>query len=343
MSLASSLAPVDLQPWALSILGVDCPAELEPVAGDASARRYFRLRLDGRSYMAVESPPESQKNAEFLRVRELLAAAGITVPALLGADLVRGYLLLGDLGDRLLLRELDPGAKGNPYRPAFALLLSMAGIDPGDPTWPRYDDALLSEELGRFPQWFAQRLLGSAAPEDAVWQPFTETLKASALAQPTVLVHRDFHSRNLMPQADSSLALIDFQDAVIGPFTYDLVSLLRDCYIRWQPEQVEAWALAYRALWQQQGQQEDVTEAQFLRWFDLMGLQRHVKVLGTFARLYVRDQKPAYLNDLPLVIRYVREMLARYRHEEAALAAFGDWFDAELLPLVRQQAWGSDL
>ena len=341
--MASSLPPADLLPWSLSLLGVGNAAELDPVSGDASARRYFRLYLDGASYMAVDSPPESQKNAEFLSVRALLSTAGITVPNLHGADLARGYLLLGDLGDRMLLQELDQDTAGRSYQQAFAVLLAMGSIDPGDPDWPRYDDALLSEELGRFPPWFAQQLLGGPAPEEAIWRPFAELLKANALEQPVVLVHRDFHSRNLMPQADGTLAVIDFQDAVIGPVTYDLVSLLRDCYIRWQPQQVEAWALSYLELLQQQGQLEDVSQAQFLRWFDLMGLQRHVKVLGTFARLYIRDQKPAYLDDLPLVIRYVREMLAKYRNGEQALAAFDDWFEAELMPLVRRQSWGAGL
>ncbi|TDG11604.1 aminoglycoside phosphotransferase [Seongchinamella unica] len=327
--------------WSLSVLGAEGPAELEPVSGDASARRYFRLRLDGGSFMVVDAPPDSQKNAEFLAVRELLCAAGITVPDLHGADLSRGCLLLGDLGDRLLLQELDPAADGAPYQRALAVLLAMASIDPADPHWPRYDDALFSEELGRFPQWFVEQLLELPAPDDSIWQAFTEVLKASALEQPTVLVHRDFHSRNLMPQPDGALAVIDFQDAVIGPVTYDLVSLLRDCYIRWQPQQVEAWALSYLGMLRQRGQLMSIDDARFLAWFDLMGLQRHIKVLGTFARLFIRDGKPAYLHDLPLVIRYVREMLHKYRGEVAAIAAFDHWFETELMPVIRQQSWSA--
>lgn len=340
--MTSAPPPADLLTWSLSVLDVDSPAELEPVAGDASARRYFRLRLPGQSFIAVEAPPDSQKNTEFLAIQHLLAAAAITVPAVFGADLSRGFLLLGDLGDRTLLPELSVSSVDEQYRQAFDVLLAMGEIDPGDPQWPRYDDALFSEELSRFPEWFVEQLLGLPLPAAGLWQPFAEFLKRSALMQPTVLVHRDFHSRNLMPQPDGTLAVIDFQDAVIGPVTYDLVSLLRDCYIRWPPQQVEGWALSYLQRLQQRGGLEDVTADEFLRWFDLMGLQRHIKVLGTFARLYLRDKKPAYLTDLPLVIAYVREILAKYRDEVAQLANFEDWFEGELMPAVRQQPWGAD-
>ena len=341
--MTSKPPPAELLPWCLSVLGADGPAELEPVAGDASARRYFRLRVAGQTFIAAEAPPDSQKNAEFLAIRELLAAAGIRVPALHGADLSRGFLLLGDLGDRMLLSELSASSADKQYRQAFDLLLAMCDIDPGDRQWPRYDDALLSEELSRFPEWFVEQLLGVALPDASVWRPFAEFLKSNALAQPTVLVHRDFHSRNLMPQEDGSLAVIDFQDAVIGPVTYDLVSLLRDCYVRWQPEQVQAWALSYLQMLRHHGHLTDVEANQFLRWFDLMGLQRHIKVLGTFARLYLRDKKPAYLADLPLVIRYVREMLVKYREDLAELASFDEWFEGELMPVILQQPWSADL
>ena len=340
--MTRDLPPDDLLPWALSVLTSEGPAQLEAIAGDASARRYFRLRQGERSFIAVEAPPESQKNHEFLAIQKLLLGGGIRVPALYGADLARGFMLLEDFGDRLLLDELNSSSVDGCYRQAFELLQLMGDVDPGDPCWPRYDDALFSEELSRFPQWFVQSLLGVPLPEETLWRAFAECLKANALAQPTVLVHRDFHSRNLMPQADGALGLIDFQDAVIGPVTYDLVSLLRDCYIRWQPEQVEAWALEYLQMQQRCGKLVDVEPQQFLRWFDLMGLQRHIKVLGTFARLYLRDQKPSYLADLPLVIRYVQEMLSRYRGELDQIDQFASWFDDALMPAIRQQAWSQE-
>ena len=331
--------PEGLLPWAQSTLGGVPEGDLIPVAGDASARRYFRFKVEGQSYIAVEAPPESEKNTEFLAIRELFEQAGITVPSFYGADLERGFLLLGDLGDRLLLDELTPESVDRSYQQAFDVLLTMGAVDPGDPLWPAYDDALFSEELSRFPQWFVSELLGAELPPAAVWLPFADLMKRNALEQPRVLVHRDFHSRNLMPQTDGSLAVIDFQDSVVGPVTYDLVSLLRDCYVRWPPEQVQQWALDYLSLLQSKGQLEGVSAEKFMRWFDLLGLERHIKVLGTFARLYLRDHKSTYLQDLPLVIEYVREMLEKYRLEFAEVASFAQWFEDALIPVIDTQPW----
>jgi len=340
--------PGELLNWALSVLAPratgSAPA-LSVVAGDASNRRYFRASIAGRSYILVDAPPATEKNQAFLAVRELLAGAGVKVPALYAADLARGYLALEDLGDRLLLAELDAGTVDARYRAAMDLLLQVAAMDPsGLPAaFPRYDEALLEEELGRFPTWFVESLLGQSlgADEQRLLQACSARLVASALEQPRVLVHRDFHSRNLMPQDDGALGVIDFQDAVLGPVTYDLVSLLRDCYIRWPAVQVQDWALAYRQMLQARGLPGAVDAPRFLRWFDLMGLQRHIKVLGTFARLYLRDGKPAYLQDLPLVIQYVREIAAKYAPEDPALAEFHRWFDRRLAPLIARQEWGA--
>ena len=330
-----------LLPWVLASLGLEYGPALVPVAGDASARRYFRLVAGADSYIAVEAPPASEKNKEFLAIRDVLEAAGLCVPALLAVDLQRGFLLLSDLGDRLLLNELKPDTVHGAYGNAMHVLQQLAFAGGCDANWPRYDEALLNEELGRFPDWFVDRLLSVDAPAETTWQPLVDLLTGNALEQPRVLVHRDYHSRNLMPQADGRLAVIDFQDAVIGPVTYDLVSLLRDCYVRWEPSQVRAWALAYLAQLQRTGALENVSEAAFLRWFDLMGLQRHLRVLGTFARLYLRDGKPGYLADLPLVLRYVRETLHQYQHESAAIGAFAEWFRDELSPAVAAQPWSN--
>jgi aminoglycoside/choline kinase family phosphotransferase len=332
--------------WALSVLapgGAQALPALTAVAGDASNRRYFRAVLGGSSYVLVEAPPATEKNAAFIAVREVLAAAGVKVPALYAADVARGFLLLEDLGDRLLLGELDAGSVDERYREVMALLLRIAAIDIRTVSLPVYDQDLLSEELGRFPAWFVDALLGHSpgADERSLLEATFARLIASALEQPRVLVHRDFHSRNLMPQAGGGLAVIDFQDAVLGPVTYDLVSLLRDCYIRWPQARVRGWALAYRDMLQAGGLCQGVDAPRFLRWFDLMGLQRHIKVLGTFARLYLRDGKPAYLNDLPLVVRYVREIAGRYAGQDPVLGEFQQWFESRLSPLIARQDWSA--
>lgn len=339
LPLTDSAPHPDLLPWALSVLGDSQVPALTAVAGDASARRYFRLSFTGESFIAVESPPASEKNAQFLAMRDVLESAGLCVPGLVAADLERGFLLLGDLGDRLLLAELAADTVDERYCEAFDVLQRLGAADPADPDWPQYDEALLREELSRFPQWFAGRLLGTEVPSEAGWDALVRCLVDSALEQPRVLVHRDFHSRNLMPQANGALGVIDFQDAVIGPVTYDLVSLLRDCYVRWPPQQVQSWALAYLERLRKAQLDTEITAARFLRWFDLMGLQRHLKVLGTFARLYLRDGKPAYLDDLPLVLRYVSEVLDAYRDSIPEVKPFAHWFESALVPAVAAQDW----
>lgn len=337
-------APEQLLPWALSALGRTqdgAPPALETVAGDASHRRYFRLAANGRTYIVVEAPPQTEKNEAFLHVCQLLAASGIKVPAVLGADLERGFLLLEDLGDRVLLPALDAASVNGHYHRAFGVLANMAAIDTRDAGLGRYDRALLTEELGRFSQWFVQGLLEYAPDpgEAALMHALFGQLIDSALAQPRVVVHRDFHSRNLMLGPGDELAVIDFQDAVVGPVTYDLVSLLRDCYIEWPAERVDAWALDYCGLLRARGMLAGIDDAQVLRWFDWMGLQRHLKVLGTFARLCLRDGKTAYLADLPLVVAYVRQILDKYAPREAAFANFSEWFEQRLSPLIARQPW----
>ncbi|MEZ5574020.1 MAG: phosphotransferase [Halioglobus sp.] len=337
-------APQDLLPWALSVLGGSATAAALPlsaVAGDASARRYFRFSSGGRSYIAADAPPATQKNEEFVRVAGLLAAAGVTVPSLLGVDLERGFLLLEDLGDRLLLSALDADSADSHYHHAFDILAKMAAVRPDHTGLGEYDRSLLTEELSRFSQWFVHGLLDhvpTGAEENLLNNLYSQLID-SALEQPRVLVHRDFHSRNLMLVGQDELAVIDFQDAVIGPVTYDLVSLLRDCYIQWPVASVQAWARDYHSLLRSRGVLNEVDAAQFLRWFDWVGLQRHLKVLGTFARLYLRDGKPGYLADLPLVIHYVLEIVDKYASEERFFADFGAWFRSCLGPLIELQAW----
>jgi aminoglycoside/choline kinase family phosphotransferase len=342
--MSSRPIPTELLPWALESLGAGTAeqAALTMIAGDASNRRYFRLAVACQSYITVDAPPGTEKNAEFVAVREMLANAGVRVPALLAVDLTRGFMLLEDLGDQMLLPALNSHSVDGYYRSAFAVLRKMAAVDRAGLAMPEYDRALLGEELSRFDQWFVEALLGYslADSEKAMIARLGKLLLDSALEQPRVLVHRDFHSRNLMLVAEGELAAIDFQDAVIGPVTYDLVSLLKDCYIRWPADRVRQWALKYRNSLKI-APVSSRTDSEFLRWFDWMGLQRHIKVLGTFARLNLSDGKTGYLEDLPLVIHYVEETLAQYASEEPAFTEFRDWFTEKLSPLILLQAWSA--
>ncbi len=339
--------PDDLLPWACAALGLEPEGlSLAPVAGDASNRRYFRLRAGPRSAkersaVVMEAPPATEKNREFLAVREALAAGGVRVPALYAADLARGYLLLEDLGDQLLLPLLDADSAPGWYARASEVLLRLARVDARAARVPAYDSALLGEELDRLPEWFLQALLGLdlSTEELDLLARLKAVLIDSALAQPAVLVHRDFHGRNLMPQAGGELGVIDFQDAVLGPITYDAVSLLKDCYIRWPQAEAQQWALDHRDRLVAAGLLEDTPDEFFTAWFDLMGLQRHLKVLGTFARLYLRDAKPGYLDDLPRVLAYVEEVVATRGDEHPALAEFGAWWQGRVRPVIAQQNW----
>ncbi len=337
-------APSELWLWALEKLQLpQVGSDVEVVAGDASHRRYFRLRHGSARYILVDAPPETEKNDAFLAVQEALHAAGVRVPAMLAADLQRGYLLLEDLGSQLLLPQLDAQSVDTWYQQALATTLVMGQVRTAPV--PAYDRALLTEELSRFPHWFLGKLLNISLTkaERTMLAELDAVLVDSALAQPKVLVHRDFHSRNLM-LVGGELAVIDFQDAVYGPLTYDAVSLLKDCYVRWPRARVEAWVAGYRE--QLIGAAlltPEVDITQFQRWFDLMGLQRHLKVLGVFARLYLRDGKPAYLQDLPRVCVYVEEVFDLYAAELPALAVFRDWWQARLAPVTAEQAWAQAL
>ena len=335
-------APTSLVSWARQALALaDADLQVTTVAGDASARRYFRLVQGDHAWMLADSPPESQKNSEFLAIRDILQKAQIRVPDLIAADLEQGFLLLEDFGDELLLSRLNEGSADAQYSPALVILQQLSAISTEALPVAAYDRALLTEELGRFGEWFVEAMLGHrlSASERALIAAFDEALIASALEQPRVLVHRDFHSRNLMLLANGSLGVIDFQDAVIGPVTYDLVSLCKDCYICWPRDRVEAWALAHWQWLTEAGRLPGVSAPAFLQWFDWMGLQRHTKVLGTFARLHLRDGKSGYLDDLPMVLAYVRETLAHYSGREESFAAFHQWFESILNPLIAQQPW----
>ncbi len=291
---------------------------LVPASGDASFRRYFRVVGAARSYIAVDAPPEREDSRPFVDIARRFHGLGLNVPEVFEADFERGLLLVSDLGTRDYLTALDETTADRLYGDALGALLVIQACGPCADELPPYDRGLLMREMQLFPDWFLTRHLEmtlSAAERQLLAHAF-ERLADAALEQPQVCVHRDFHSRNLLVTERHNPGILDFQDAVIGPVTYDLVSLLRDAYIEWPRECVESWALGYHDLALHSGVLRDTDspedQARFLRWFDWMGVQRQLKVAGIFARLYHRDAKAGYLADIPRTLGYLRDATARY-------------------------------
>jgi len=297
---------------------------LRPASSDASFRRYFRASSGGQSYIVMDAPPAHEDVRPFIKISALLQEAGVQAPTIHAQDIDQGFLLLCDFGNRPYLDSLDTDTADSLYGDALDSLAKLKrGVDIRSCGLPPYDEALLRREMDLCPEWFLGGLLGRkpSPAEQALLERTWQTLVDSALEQPQVCVHRDYHSRNLMITEENNPGVLDFQDAVIGPVTYDLVSLLRDCYIAWPKERVDGWVRGYHRRLLDEGFIQETDPERFLRWFDLMGLQRHIKVLGIFARLNLRDGKPGYLGDLPRVMDYVLE--ASGRHPE--LAGFLDF------------------
>jgi aminoglycoside/choline kinase family phosphotransferase len=313
---------------------------LKAIASDAGFRRYFRFSAPSQ-WLAVDAPPQTEDTQQFVALARYLSSNKVGTPKILAADETAGFLLVEDFGDELLHRQLTPSTAAAQYRKTFSTLLSLQACPDQAALIPRYDRALLRRELEIFSEWFAGKLLGYRLndAEKVLLDALFLDLENASLEQPQSLVHRDFHSRNLLIRNHNGLGVIDFQGALWGGCTYDLASLLRDCYIRWPADLVKGLALEYRqAAIDANLLDADVSEAQYLHWFDWLGLQRHIKVLGIFARLHLRDGKPHYLKDLPLVIRYTLEVAEAY----PALKPFADWFSTTLLPLAEQQDWYTD-
>ena len=343
-----------LQEWVAAQLSTlfalaESDFSLELLSGDASFRKYYRCELNQmiggrRSLVVVDAPPDKEKNPEFVNVACYLQSLDVMVPQVLAQDYDKGHLLLSDLGDQLLLPLLNAETVDNYYQQAMDMLAQIQAADPLNRlVLEDYSDALLRQEMQLFPEWFVEKLLGvpiSAAERQLIEESF-DFLVAQVLSQPKVFVHRDFHSRNLMfVDSDSDaarLATIDFQDAVLGPISYDLVSLLRDCYIVWPSSRVAAWLDDYFERVKTLPSMEGVSAEEFRQWFDVMGLQRHIKVLGIFARLFIRDGKSGYLEDLPTVIHYTLSISQQY----SQLSNFVQWFESRLLPEIKQQGWSS--
>ncbi len=319
--------------------------ELTTVSGDASFRRYFRAQLPDQSFIAVDAPPDNENSELFVEIAGYLREAGVKAPKVFANNYPDGFLLLEDFGDRLYLQRLLTLQEGgldtiseyqvdSLYKAAIrALIKIQSNVD--KKRLAPYDREKLRTEMQLFEDWFCERYLGldlNAADHDLIASTFT-FLEEAALGQVQLAVHRDYHSRNLLILDDAKFpegpgpGIIDFQDAMAGAYSYDLASLLRDCYIRWSPDLVESLALHYFELASAAGLVEGVSVSQFRRDFDLMGLQRNFKVMGIFSRLCIRDNKPQYLADIPLVIQYFLEVACNYEE----MAPFLDWFETKVL------------
>lgn len=301
----------------------------EPASSDASFRRYFRVKTPNGQFIVMDAPPSKENVEPFIRIAKLLTESQVNVPTIFQQNLTDGFLLLEDFGSQCFLDQLNTITAADLYQSAFDSLFKLQTQTPiQNSGLPSYDEPLLHRELAIFDEWFLDQLLDIQIPA-AVWETVRAMLVASALEQPYTCVHRDYHSRNLMVLDHDSPGVIDFQDAVIGPITYDLVSLLRDCYIAWPEQQVEQWQFNYFERLQQAGL-IDCSPAQFKRWFDLMGLQRHLKAIGIFSRLHLRDGKSNYLGDIPRTLNYVSTVCIAYPE----LAEFNDFLHNHVLPVL---------
>jgi aminoglycoside/choline kinase family phosphotransferase len=288
---------------------------LTPASSDASFRRYFRLQFEDNSrpsLIVMDAPPEHENCATFVHVAKLMQDAGLNVPQVQAQDFDHGFLLLSDLGTRVYIDELNEGNADALFRDALGALIKWQ-LATRPATLPPYDEALLRRELNLFPDWYIARHLKLEldAGQRQTLETMFQTILKSNLAQPTVYVHRDFMPRNLM-LTEPNPGVLDFQDAVIGPITYDAVSLFRDAFISWNEERVLDWSIRY---WEQAKRAQLPVAADFgdfYRDFEWMGLQRHLKVMGIFARICHRDGKPRYIADAPRFIAYVRAVCTRY-------------------------------
>ena len=323
MNLSVSASDQDrkqlLQDWLASLSAYQFSA-IQPASADASFRRYFRTTDEntGQTYIVMDAPPEKEDCGPFVRVTKILRNAGINAPEIYAENTEQGFLLLADLGDQPYLNHLNDKHVETLYADAISALVRMQNIKADAMSeLPAYDEPKLRGEMKLFESWYLNRHLDVHldAQQKTELTAVFNMLIISALEQPQVFVHRDYHSRNLMLTQHDNPGVIDYQDAVVGPCTYDLVSLLKDCYIEWPREKIEQWLHDY-FLKSRVAQEYVLHLPQFIQWFDFMGVQRHLKVLGIFARLNYRDGKAQYLNDLPLTLKYVLDTCQRYEELE---------------------------
>lgn len=307
---------IQLHTWLAAVL--EAPMQrLEPVTGDCSFRRYFRVYSNDTRYIVMDAPPDKENCDAFIAIAKSFYQLGLTVPVIYAEDLDQGFLLLTDFGDALYLDRLNARTANKLYTRAIDDLLRIQSCQQIENyVLPEYDRELYQKEIALFRDWYLAVHLGVelSSEETSVLAHISELLIEEALSQPQVCTHRDYHSRNLMFIADgASPGILDFQDAVWGPITYDLLSLLKDCYIDWPEKKVEAWVLSFQKKAVKTGILAVDDPKQFLRWFDWIGLQRHLKCLGIFARVHHRDHKSSYLQYLPRTLAYAKRVCDRYK------------------------------
>lgn len=289
---------------------------LTPVSGDASFRRYFRLRVDGESYVIMDAPPKLESCEAFIKISKAFQFSSVRFPFIFSADTENGFLLLTDFGDQQLLHALQPKTANKLYEKAR---LALSGLQRCEyiPNYelPSFNADLFWREFQIFFDWFLlnNKKMNTTDHQEQILREAYQSLINNIVSQPYVFTHRDFHSRNLMVCDDGMLGILDFQDAVWGPITYDCVSLLKDCYISWSEKNVDAWVRdCYKQFRRDKKLPGDVSLATFKRWFDLTGFQRHLKCVGIFSRLAYRDHKSHFLNEIPRVLQYLRDVSERY-------------------------------
>ncbi|MCH8497990.1 MAG: phosphotransferase [Marinobacter sp.] len=321
-----------LTQWLHGIPGFE-QAVITPVSGDASFRRYFRATTECGSWILMDAPPDKEDCRPFVAIARHWYPQGIAVPAVLHWQQAEGFMVLDDLGDQLLLPALNDASADTLYGKALQQLCQLQGSsDPADFPLPPYDEALLNREMALFPDWLLTKQLGLSLSnqELCLLETTFAFLRESALAQPQVAVHRDYHARNLLVRgAEEPLGIIDFQDAVRGPVTYDVVSLLKDCYIRWPEARISVWLEQFRQQSLASGLHRADSET-FRQWFELMGMQRHLKAAGIFARLAIRDGKTGFLGDVPRTLGYLADAAAR----QPALRNFHGWLLERVMPAL---------
>ena len=312
--------------------------QLSSISGDAGFRQYYRFCKGDISYIAVDAPPKTENSQAFVAMAEAYASQSVMVPHIIFADYQLGFMCLDDLGDELLLDRLASDNVATLYAQALSLLTKTSLItSTTHGALPEYDHAFFMREMKLFDEWFLPYLVKLEVAEKTrlMLEQLYQLLAKSALEQPKVGVHRDFHSRNIMMIANDRMAVIDFQDAVVGPITYDAVSLLRDCYINWPDDLIYRQLSLFKDIMSEPYPElRQIEEAQFERWFDWMGLQRHIKVCGIFSRLHHRDGKSGYLKDIPRVLQYILEVAKKYQSENPVFESFVTWLELEVQPVI---------